>query len=360
MSALSAPNNTRIAARALRSFEGHLRLAGLVHPSHVLPVSLPGKFALLSPLDRVRRDLEERGISLAMSTLVGFVERAATLLAPIDGLHWRRLLQGSWMATDGTGIKVLVPGLRAAHDGYIELYRNMECAVFQYEATKASDVVVSKLAPFSGTLTADAEHRFNAVYATGRVIEAGCNAHGRRKFRDAEQTQPLLAKEGGAFIAAMYVQEEQAQRAGLEGEALLAHRRLHIRPIASAFEAWLKAVQSAILPSDPLRAAVRYYRNHSEALFRFIDDPQVPIDNSPTEREFQNFAKLRLNMLFAGSTEGAHRAAVLLGIVTTCRAIQVPVQAYFTWAFERLGTHREHFGLALEEMTPAAFKATRG
>jgi len=106
------------------------------------------KFALLSPLDRVRRDLEERGISLAMSTLVGFVERAATLLAPIDGLHWRRLLQGSWMATDGTGIKVLVPGLRAAHDGYIELYRNMECAVFQYEATKASDVVVSKLAPF--------------------------------------------------------------------------------------------------------------------------------------------------------------------------------------------------------------------
>ena len=203
----------------------------------------------------------------------------------------------------------------------------------------------------------------------GRVIEAGCNAHGRRKFRDAEQTQPLLAKEGGAFIAAMYVQEEQAQRAGLEGEALLAHRRLHIRPIASAFEAWLKAVQSAILPSDPLRAAVRYYRNHSEALFRFIDDPQVPIDSfprgkpessAPTEREFQNFAKLRLNMLFAGSTEGAHRAAVLLGIVTTCRAIQVPVQAYFTWAFERLGTHREHFGLALEEMTPAAFKATRG
>jgi hypothetical protein len=64
---------------------------------------------------------------------------------------------------------------------------------------------------------------------------------------------------------------------------------------------------------------------------RFIDDPAVPIDNSPTEREFQNFAKLRLNMLFAGSTEGAHRACVLLGIVATCRAIGVPVQAYLAW-----------------------------
>ncbi|APR78583.1 Hypothetical protein A7982_03930 [Minicystis rosea] len=49
-----------------------------------------------------------------------------------------------------------------------------------------------------------------------------------------------------------------------------------------------------------------------------------------------------------------------LGIVATCRAIGVPVQAYLTWVFERLGTHREMFGLALEALTPAAFKAARG
>ena len=101
---------------------------------------------------------------------------------------------------------------------------------------------------------------------------------------------------------------------------------------------------------------MRYYRNHGEALFRFIDDPQVPIDNSPTEREFQNVAKLRLNMLFAGSTEGAHRASVLLGNIATCRATGVPAQAYLVWAVERLGTHRDLYGLDLREMTPAAFK----
>ena len=42
----------------------------------------------------------------------------------------------------------------------------------------------------------------------------------------------------------------------------------------------------------------------------------------------------------------------------TCRAIGVPAQAYLTWAFERLGTHRDFFGLTAEQMTPAAFKAT--
>jgi hypothetical protein len=318
------------------------------------------KFGLLSPLDRIRRDLAERGIPLAMGTLVSFVERAADLLAPIDGLHWRTLLSSSWMATDGTGIKVLVPGLPSAYDGYVELYRNAECAVFQYEAQKGSDDVVAKLQPFRGTLTADAEHRYNAVYATGRVVEAGCNAHGRRKFRDAEQTQPVLAKEGGTFIAAMYVAEEAAHQAGLVAEALRAHRQQRTRPIVDDFAKWLAAVAPTLLPSDPLTTAVGYYRRHWDALTRFIDDPQVPIDNSPTEREFQNFAKLRLNMLFAGSTEGAHRACVLLGIVATCRALRVPVQAYLAWAFERLGTHREIFGLELAALTPAAFKAARG
>ncbi len=318
------------------------------------------KFGLLTPLDRIRRDLAERGVPLAMGTLVGFVERAADLLAPIDGLHWKQLLAGSWMATDGTGLKVLIPQLPAAHNGYIELYRNRECAVFQYAADKAGDDVVAKLRSFRGTITADAEHRFNRVYESGDVVEAGCNAHGRRKFRDAEQTQPLLAAEGGAFIGAIYGQEEKARLLGLEGKALQNHRRQRIRPIVNQFEKWLAAVKPTLLPSEPLMAAVQYYERHREALFRFIDDPQLPIDNSATEREFQNVAKLRLNMLFAGSTEGAHRACVLLGIVATCRALRVPVQAYLAWAFDRLGTHRDAFGLELEAMTPAAFKKTLG
>jgi transposase len=200
------------------------------------------KFGLLTPLDRVRRDLAARGIPLAMGTLVTFVARAADLLAPIDGLHWTQLLAGSWMATDGTGLKVLVPKLPAAHDGYVELYRNAACAVFQYAADKGGDAVVAKLRRFRGTLTADAEHRFNGVYATGRVRESGCNAHGRRKFRDAEATQPVLAAEGGAFVAAMYVAEADAHATRLVGDALLAHRRARIRPIAEQFDRWRAAV----------------------------------------------------------------------------------------------------------------------
>lgn len=312
------------------------------------------KFAMLVPLDRVRRDLAERGIAMPMSTLVGYVERAADLLAPIDGHHWKQLLASPWLATDATGLKVLVKGLPEAHNGYLELYRNRDVAVFQYEATKHGEQVETKLATFRGTITSDAEHRMNGVY-NEHVLEAGCNAHGRRKFRDAEATQPALAAEGGRFLGAIYGEEEAARRDGLEGEALLARRRERMLPLARAFDRWRAATLPGLLPSEPLAAAIRYYDNHRDALLRFLDDPVVPLDNSATEREFQNVAKLRLNMLFAGSTEGAHRACVLLGIAATCRAQGVNFERYLDWVFERIGTHRDRYDLPLAELTPAAF-----
>ena len=124
----------------------------------------------------------------------------------------------------------------------------------------------------------------------------------------------MLAAEGGAFIGAIYGEEEKAQKLGLRGDALRDHRQQYIRPIVRDFERCLGVVKPTLLPFKPLAAAIAYYNNHGTALFRFVDDPLVPIDKSPTEREFQNVAKLHLNMFFAGSTEGAHRASVLLGI----------------------------------------------
>ena len=310
---------------------------------------------MLNPLDRLRRDLAAKGVPLAMSYLVSQVERAADLLGAVDGEHWRQLLAGEWMATDATGLKVLVPGLKGSHNGHLEVYRRDDLVVFQYEANKGSEALVSKLAPFAGTLVADAEHRHNPVFADGRVVEAGCNAHGRRKFRDAEAVQPTLAAEGGDFIANIYVAESEAHKKGLTGAALKAWRQQKMAPLRDELREWMEVVEPTLTPDDALAKVIRYYRNHWDALFRFVDDPRIPIDNSASEREYQNVAKLRLNCLFAGSTEGAHRAATLLGIAATCRALGLDTEAYLAWAFTRLGTHRDLYGLSAAELTPAAF-----
>lgn len=314
------------------------------------------KFGMLVPLDRIRRDLKSRGIDVSMSYLVSQIERAADLLGPVDGAHWKDLLAGGWMATDATGLKVLIPKLPGTHSGHLEVYRRDDVVVFQYEPHKGGDVLASKLRPFSGVLLADAEHRHNPVFADGTVLEAGCNAHGRRKLRDAEAVHPVLAKEGGAFISAIYAAEDEAKTLKLRGDALRAWRQEKVPPIQVELRSWMDAVEPTLLPDDALAKVIRYYRRHWEALFRFVDHPELPPDNSASEREYQNVAKLRLNALFAGSSEGAHRMATLLGLVATCRSIGVDPQAYLGWALTRLGTHKDVFGMAASELTPAAFK----
>ena len=82
------------------------------------------KFRLIVPLDRIRLYLGAQGLALSESFLVSQIGRAADLLEAIDGEHWKQLLAGAWMATDGTGLKVQVRG-HGLHHGHLEVYHNV-------------------------------------------------------------------------------------------------------------------------------------------------------------------------------------------------------------------------------------------
>lgn len=318
------------------------------------------KYVLLLPLDRIRNLLRVQGVPLSMSYLVTQVQRVASLLGAIDGVHWKQLLAGPWMATDGTSLKVIVPDVPGTHGGHIEVYQRDGLVVFQYEPDKAAETLASKLAGFNGILVADAEHRHNAAFADGTILEAGCNAHGERKFEEAEKTRPVLAAEGRSFIRAAFVEEAKAREKMLIDEEHRHWRQERIGPIFEAFAVWRAAVLPTLLPDEPLAKAIRYYDNHGEALTRFVSHADIPMDNSGSEREFQRVAKLRHACLFAGGTEGAHAMATLMGLAATCRHLDVDPQAWFTWALERRGTHRDVFDMTPEQLTPAAYKAIIG
>lgn len=126
------------------------------------------------------------------------------------------------MGTDATHLNVIIEGVPGTHNGHIEVYQRDGVAVFQYEHDKAGATLASKLSGFTGTLLADAEHRHNAAFADGSIVEAGCNAHGERKLEAAEQTRPALAAAGRTFIKAAYVEEGRAREQGLTGDELKA------------------------------------------------------------------------------------------------------------------------------------------
>jgi hypothetical protein len=313
------------------------------------------KFALLVPLDRVRLHLKAQGIDLAMGTLVHLIARAATLADPVDGEHWRQLLAGDHLCFDGTGLKTLIVGQDKAWDGYLEVFTRDELTVFQFDLTKHSDRLKVRLDAFDGIVVCDAESR-NAAGTPGRTA-ANCNAHPLRALRAAERVQPHLAAQGKRFIQALYELEDRAHAEGLEGDELVSFRQHWSRRVLRRFEQWLRGVVARDLPpSDPVGAVARFYLRHFDDLTRFVDHAEIPLDNNQSEREFQRHAKLRLASLFAGSPEGGHRWATLLGVVRTAQKCDVDVQAYLTWLFERRGTHRKAFAMPAAELTPMAYR----
>lgn len=315
------------------------------------------RFVLLVPINRIYHHLRRQNLGVPRSSLIRLIEIGSDLAGAVDGVHWRELKQRRCLLTDATGVKVLIEGLPHAWHAIFDVFNGDETAVFTFALTKHGDEIAALLKGYKGVVMCDAESRLNELCAATGVVRANCNAHPRREFRDAEKSQPILAKEAGRFLSRMYGVERKARAEGLAGAALLERRQSQTRPIVDAFKVWLagKNVRE-LLPSDTLGKVVRYYVKHFDDLTRFVDDPDIPIDNNPSERAFQDLARMRYNSLFAGSPEGGHRWAVLLGIVTTAKRHGLDIQAYLTWMFERRGTARATYRLEPPDLTPAAYK----
>lgn len=315
------------------------------------------RFVLLVPINRIYQHLRRQNLGVARSSLIRLIEIGSDLAAAVDGVHWKELKRRHCILTDATGVKVLIEGLDQAWHAIFDVFNGDETAVFTFALTKHGDELAAMLEGFKGIVMCDAESRLNEICAQEGVLRANCNAHPRREFRDAEKGQPILAKEAGRFLTRMYAVERKAAAEGLVGADLLVRRQTQTRPIVDAFKLWLKAqVTPDLLPSDTFGKVVRYYLRHFDNLTRFVDDSEIPIDNNPSERAFQDLARMRYNSLFVGSPEGGHRWAILLGIVTTARRHDLDIQAYLTWMFERRGTARHTYGLDPPDLTPAAYK----
>lgn len=320
---------------------------------------LYAKFALHLPLERQAADFTRRGVRLAPSTLVDWVAQAAALFAPLVALLWEQLLASGAIHLDATGLSVLRGGPGKAHRGQVYVICTLQIAVFKYLPTKEAEPLYDLLAAFRGSITADAASTHDRLFEEGSGRkEQGCNSHAFRKFREAAKTEPELAAEGMAFIAAIFREEQTAKAQGLEGDALLTFRQARIRPLADQLHTWLRLRQHEILPKSPLAKAIRYDLNHWKALTAFIDDPRLAAENNLAERLLKVVALGRKNYNFAGSEVGAQTAATIYSVIETCKLQQVDPVAYMTWALAGLAQRREHGGIKLRDLLPSAYRAT--
>ena len=94
----------------------------------------------------------------------------------------------------------------------------------------------------------------------------------------------------------------------------------------------LQELKKPALPGQ----TIGYGLNQWQALNRYLDDGRLAIDNNLVERQIRGVAVGRKNGLFAGSDEGAKRAAVHYSTISTCSLLGVEPWAYLTDLLKRL------------------------
>ncbi len=94
-------------------------------------------------------------------------------------------------------------------------------------------------------------------------------------------------------------------------------------------------------------------------LTRFLEDGRLPIDNGIVERLHRRPAIVRRNMLFAGSHDGARRAAIAFTILASCDLAGVEPVGYLREVLPLIARSNGLSHQAARALLPAVWKATR-
>jgi transposase len=312
------------------------------------------KFADHQPLHRQQRIYARAGLDLSVSTMCGWIAAVADAVSPIVDHLRRRLVTAKYVQTDDTPITVLGEN-GDSFKGRIWTYFDPLDRLVLFEATPTHHAIWPQehLRGFEGYLQADAYSGYNALYESGRIKEVGCWAHARRRFVDAVPTAPEAARMV-ALIAKLYAVEEAAREMSPE----LRHqtRLERSKPILDLIHTERRRLADTTLPKSPLGEALGYLHRQWLVLQRFLEDGHLLPDNNNAERQLRTVALGRKNWLFAGSLDGARRAAVLYSLVQSCRLAGVDCWAYLRDVLLKVVTVPHH---RIAELAPDRWAASR-
>ena len=299
------------------------------------------------PLYRQAEIFARDGVSLETSTLSGWVGATAAALQPLVDALAADVLAGDTLHVDDTPVPVLAPGTGKTKTGRLWTYVRDErpfagsrppAALFFYSPDRKGEHPRAHLKDFRGVIHADGYAGFNELFAGGKIVEAACWAHVRRKFFDVHAaTASPIAKEALDRIGQLYAVEKTIN--GSPPDRRRQQRQQRSKPIAEALAAWAEQTVRQLSRKSELAQAFRYMRARWTALVRCFDDGRLALDNNPAERALRCVAIGRKNYLFAGSDAGGRRAAAIYSLIESAKLNGLNPQHYLADVLARIADH---------------------
>jgi transposase len=314
-------------------------IPGSIVTSALLAHIITGKFCDGLPFYRLEKIFSRSGIDLNRATMCFWAVRVAKASSRLRKFLWDELRRADVMHVDETRIQVLKePGRKATAQSFLWAYRattdSGTITLFEYRMNRSGAFLPKRLHGFRGTILSDAYSGYNSLDVIPQIKRAGCWAHVRRKFFEA---QKLGSTEADWFldkIAHLYCIEEEA-RSGDAKKRLKARQRYSL-DIVDEIKVHADEIRPGTLPGSPLAKAMTYMMNDWNRLTSFLGDGNIPIDNNPIENDIRPFVIGRKNWLFNDSQKGASASAFFYGLIQTAKANGHEPYWYLRYLFDRL------------------------
>jgi hypothetical protein len=172
------------------------------------------------------------------------------------------------------------------------------------------------------------------IHSDERLEFVACWGHARRKVVEAttyrSDCDVLLG-----MIQALYDVETRAKEMSWEDRQALRQRESTI--ILETIRNWLESEPlGAVLPKSDFAEALRYLRNHWQALNVYVRDGRIPIDNNLVEQLMKQVAMGRKAWLFVCSVAGGEQSAKMMTLVSSARRHDLDVGAYVKDVLDQL------------------------
>lgn len=290
------------------------------------------KYLEHAPLERQVRTMKREGLCIDSQTLWDQIERLAQLLQPAYERTLDYVLQHDVVGADETRWRMMGKGAGPAGGSkwwQIWLVQCPTAVYYTIENNRGIDGGNEILAGYHGTVMCDGYAVYKSLAKTNPGLKlAHCWAHFRREIRAHAEAYPELVATGMSLIGKLYAIEADCRDGPNAADARRDVRNRLSRQVVDEIQKWMLTTWGAVPPSSGLRDALSYGAGLWSGLTRFLEDPNVGLDNNPSERAARGPVVGRKNHYGSRSKRGTEVAALFYTLLESAKLAGVEPKAY--------------------------------
>jgi transposase len=316
----------------------------------VLTQILVSKYVDHLPLYRQQQIFKRAEIEIAPSTIDSWVELTGRLLSPLYHRMTDFLKNQHYLQADETTLKVVDKDKKGqTHLGYLWVYHSVlsKICIFDYQKGRGTEAPRQILTGYHGALQTDGYKVYDHYCLNPEIKHLACWAHARRYFEKALAQDQKRASYVLQEIQKLYaIERKTAELTAQERHAVRLEQAL---PIINELGQWLHRERNAVLPKSLMGKAIEYCTKLWTSLMSYLENGHYQIDNNAIENKIRPVAIGRKNYLFAGSHNGAQRAAMFYTFFACCKLNNVNPEK---WLNKVLGVIADYPCNKLQDLFP--------